>query len=158
MTIRGPFAFLLVLVLLLSLAGNLLIAGFVGGRAFGPRGPGGPANEIERIAAIGPRTFPSEIRDQIERAAAAQRDAMHARFDAVQEARDRMFAAMRADPFDPAALAAANADLRAATTALQEAGQEIILKAISDAPPAVRAKIRSSRGPGPGGPRGPGPF
>jgi hypothetical protein len=44
--------------------------------------------------------------------------------------------------------------VRAATTALQEAGQDIVAKAISDAPADVRAKIRVSRGgpPGPGGP------
>jgi hypothetical protein len=82
---------------------------------------------------------------------------MRARLDDVQNARRRMFEAMRADPFNPQELQAANAELRSATDALQQAGQQIVLEAVADAPPDVRRKIRPPRGPGPGQDPGPGP-
>ena len=56
---------------------------------------------------------------------------------------------MRADPFDPAALEAAYADLRDKTNALQEAGQKIVLDAVAHAPPDVRKRIGPPRGPFP---------
>jgi hypothetical protein len=61
----------------------------------------------------------------------------------------RMFEAMRADPFDPATLDAAFADLRMTTTELQQAGQQIVADAVAEAPPDVRARIRPPRGPFP---------
>lgn len=151
MTLRGPLAVVIALALLLSLATNLLVVGFVGGRFFGPHfgPPPGPGGEIERIVAIGARAFPPKIRDNIGKLAEGERDDMHARFDAVQEARQRMYAAMRADPFDRAAVEAAFADLTAKTDALQAAGQEIVLKALEQATPAERARIRPSHGPFP---------
>jgi uncharacterized membrane protein len=145
-TIRGPLAIILGIVLLASLATNLLIAGFVGARLFGPPRPGG---EIERIVAIGVQAFPPEIRDVIEQDARAQRDQMKSLFDAARDARRKMFEAMRADPFDPAALDAAYADVRAKTNALQEAGQKIVLDAIAKAPADVRQHIGPPRGPFP---------
>ena len=74
---------------------------------------------------------------------------MRARLDSVQEARRQMFEAMRADPFDAAALNAAYADLRAKTNDLQEAGQAIVTDAIAKATPEVRSRIRPPRGPFP---------
>jgi hypothetical protein len=60
-----------------------------------------------------------------------------------------MFEAMRADPFDAAALDAAYANLRDKTAALQEAGQQIVAEAVAGAPADVRARIRPPRGPFP---------
>ena len=145
MTIRGPFAIGLIVVVFLSLAANLLVAGFIVARIADPR----PGGDIERIVAIGIRAFPPEIRDAIAAAAEAKRDEMRARLDDVQNARQRMFDAMRAEPFDRAALEAAYADLRARTNELQQAGQEIMLDAVANAPPDVRARIRPPRGPFP---------
>ena len=146
MTIRGPLAAVLGVALLISVAVNLVIAGFVGSRFFGPPRPGG---EIERVVAIGVRAFPPEIRDAIKRETDAERDQMRARFDAVRDARKTMFEAMRADPFDSAKLKAAYDDLRAKTDALQEAGQQIVFDAVAKAPPDVRRRIRPPRGPFP---------
>ena len=145
MTIRGPLAIALIVVVFLSLAANLVVAGFVVSRFAGPR----PGGDIERIVAIGIRAFPPEIRDAIEAATQAKRDEMRARLDAVQDARLRMFEAMRANPFDEAALRAAYADVRDKTAALQAAGQDIVFDAVINAPPDVRARIRPPRGPFP---------
>ena len=60
-----------------------------------------------------------------------------------------MFEAMRADPFDRAALDAAFADVRTETNDVQTIGQEIVAAAIADASPQVRARIRPPRGPFP---------
>ncbi|MEJ0012081.1 MAG: periplasmic heavy metal sensor [Bauldia sp.] len=146
MIIRGPLAVVLLLALLVSIAVNLTIAGFAFAHFAGPR----PGGEVERIVAIGIRAFPPEIQKAIADGSKAKRDEMKAKLDAVQDARRRMFDAMRADPFDPAALDAAYADLRARTTDLQLVGQGVVADALAHAPADVRARIRPpppSRGP-----------
>jgi uncharacterized membrane protein len=145
LTIRGPFAIGLIVVVFLSLAANLVVAGFVVTRFIGPR----PGGDIERIVAIGIRAFPPEIRDAIMKQADSKRGEMRARLDDIQAARQRMFEAMRATPFDRAALEAAYADVRTRTNELQQAGQEIMLDAVANASPAVRSQIRPPRGPFP---------
>lgn len=146
MTIRGPFAVTLLVLLFVSLAANLLVAGFVVARFAGhPPGPG----EIDRIVALGVRVFPPEIQGDIMDQVRAHRDALRARVQAVQAARRQMFAAMRAQPFDRAALDAAFANVRSATADVQTVGQNIVADAIANAPPNVRAQIRASRGPFP---------
>jgi uncharacterized membrane protein len=144
LTVRGPLLIALAAVLLVSLAGNLVVAGFTFSR-FGPR----PGSDIERIVAIGIRAFPPEIQKAIVDGSKAKRDEMRARFDDVRDARQRMFEAMRADPFDPAALETAYADVRQKTNVLQEAGQQIVLDAVANASPEVRSRIRPPRGPFP---------
>ena len=146
MIIRGPLAIIFAVVLLLSVATNLLVAGFVVARLHGPPPPG---DDIERIVAIGIRAFPPEIQKAISEGAQARRDDVRTRVDAVQEARRKMFEAMRADPFDQAALEATYADLRAKTNDLQQVGQEIALDAVAKASPDVRQLIRPPHGPFP---------
>ncbi len=146
MTIRGPLAIALLVVVFLSLAANLIVAGFIVSRVAGPPRPDG---EIERIVAIGIRAFPPEIQKAIGDGSRDKRDEMKVKLDAVKDARRAMFDAMRADPFDPAALDAAYANLRAKTTDLQEIGQEIVADALTKAPADVRARIRPPRGPFP---------
>jgi uncharacterized membrane protein len=146
LTIRGPLAIVFAAVLLLSVATNLVIAGFVVARLNGPPPPG---DDIERIVAIGIRAFPPEIQKAISQGARAKGDELRTRVNAVQDARRRMFEAMRADPFDQAALEAAYADLRAKTNDLQQVGQEITLDAVAQAPADIRQRIRPPRGPFP---------
>lgn len=146
MTIRGPFAVTLLVVLLVSLAANLMIAGFVVSRFAGP-GPGG--GEIDRIVSLGIRAFPREIQGDIMDQLRAHRGEFRARLDAVRAARQQMFEAMRADPFNRAALDGAFTDLRDKTNAIQAIGQTIVADAIANAPPDVRARIRPPRGPFP---------
>lgn len=145
MTIRGPFAVTLLVVLFVSVAANLLIAGFVAARVAGPR----PGGEIERIVAMGIRAFPREIRQGVESRVRSGRDEFRAKLDEIRDAHERMFAAMRAEPFDRAGLEAAFADVREKTNALQAAGQELVADAVAEAPPEVRGRIRPPRGPFP---------
>ncbi len=147
MTIRGPFAVTLLVVLFVSLAANLIIAGFVVARVAGPR-PGG-IGEIDRIVALGIRAFPPEIQGDIRDQVRAHRNEFRAGLDAVQVARQQMFAAMRADPFDRAALDQAFATVRSTTNTVQAVGQSIVADAIAHAPADVRARIRPQRGPFP---------
>ncbi len=146
MIIRGPLAIVFAVVLLLSVATNLVIAGFVVARLNSPPPAG---NDIERIVAIGIRAFPPKYRRRSRRPCGRSADDVRERVDAVKEARRKMFEAMRANPFDQAALEAAYADLRAKTNDLQEVGQEITLQAVANAPPDVRQRIRPPRGPFP---------
>ncbi len=148
MTIRGPFAVTLLVVLFVSLAANVMIAGFVVSRVADFR-PGGGPGEIDRIVALGIRAFPREIQGDIMNQTRAHRREFRAGLDAVQAARQRMFAAMRANPFDRAALDQAFADVRSTTNDVQTIGQTIVADAIANAPPNVRARIRPPRGPFP---------
>lgn len=145
MTVGKPWAIAILTVFFLSLAANLVIAGFSVARFAGPR----PISVIERIVAIGIRAFPPPIQDAIQTGARDRGQEVRGRLDAVQAARMRMFDAMRADRFDAAALDAAFADLRAQTTELQHVGQEIVAAAVANAPADVRARIRPPRGPFP---------
>ena len=60
-----------------------------------------------------------------------------------------MFRAMRADPFDKAALDRTYLKLRMATDDLQRAGQEIVAEVLAETPPGERHKIRHRRRPPP---------
>ncbi len=149
MTIRGPFAVTLIVLLFVSLAANLMIAGFTVARFTGPGGPGGGVGDIDRIVALGIRAFPREIQGDIRDQVRAHRREFRSGLDAVQGARQQMFAAMRADPFDRAALDAAFADVRSTTNEVQMIGQNIVADAIANAPANVRKRIRPPRGPFP---------
>jgi len=146
MTIGRPWAIAILALLFLSVASNLVVAGFALQR-FGPRPP--RDNMIERIVAIGIRAFPPSIQDTIQAGVRNERDQIRARLDGVQAARQQMFEAMRADPFDPAALDAAFAEFRQRTGDLQQAGQGIVGRAVAAAPADERSQIRPPRGPFP---------
>jgi uncharacterized membrane protein len=145
-TIRGPFAVVLLVLLFASVAANLVVAGFTLGRFAGPR----PGADIDRILALGMRGFPPEIQRGIAERVHAERDTLRDRIRAIQDARRKAFDAMRADPFDRGALSSAFADVRTETGAVQAFGQEIVTDAVAAAPPDVRKLIRPPRG-GPGG-------
>ncbi len=145
MTIRGPFAVTLLVVLFVSLAANLMIAGFTVSRFGGPPSGG----EIDRIVALGIHAFPPEMQGDIREQVRAHRGEFRRSLDAIQGARQRMFEAMRANPFDRAALDTAFNDVRTTTDDAQKIGQTIIADAIANAPPDVRARIRPPRGPFP---------
>ncbi len=141
MTIKGPFAITIMVLLFLSLSANLVIAGFTLARVSGPR----PGGEIERIVAIGVQAFPEQIRKTIARQAREDREALRGKLNLVEEARRQMFAAMRAEPLDQGVLELAYQSLREATVELQRAGQDIVTQALAGAPPEVRRRIRQHR-------------
>ena len=145
MTIGRPLAIALLALLILSVAGNLVVAGFAVARFAGPR----PGGEVERIVALGIRAFPPEIRQAITESTRQQRDKFRAMVDETRNARMRMFEAMRAEPFDRARLEAAYADLRSRTNDIQALGQSIVAEAVAQASAETRSKIRPPRGPFP---------
>lgn len=146
MTIGKPWAIAILVVLFVSVAANLVVAGFAASRFGGP--PRHP-DLIERIVAIGIRAFPPAIRSGIQARSEERREELRGLIDSVQDSRMRMVDAMRANPFDAAALEAAFADMRVSVTELQDAGQAIVGEAVAAAPPDVRAQIRLGRGPFP---------
>jgi hypothetical protein len=143
-TIRGPLAWVFAVVLLLSVAANLLIAGLVLGRLHGPPLPDG---DFQHVLSMVVRPFPPEIQQSILTAAAADREELNQQYDALQAARRRAFDAMRADPFDRAALDSAHADFRNGAEAMQQRIQNLEADAIAKAPADVRQKIRPPRRP-----------
>jgi len=142
MTIRGPWAIALVVVLAVSLAANFIVAGFAAARLSG-FGPGGA---LENLVALGIRSYPPEIRRAILGEALSDRSDLRAGLDAIRAAREKMFAAMRAEPFDAAALDQAFAEVRQKTAALQQVGQGIVGRAVAAASPEVRARITAPPG------------
>jgi uncharacterized protein (DUF2236 family) len=146
MTIGKPWAIAIFVALFVSVAANLMIAGFAASRFGGP--PRHP-DLIERIVAIGIRAFPPAIRSGIQLRSDERREELRVLIDSVEDSRMRMVDAMRANPFDAAALEAAFADMRVRVTDLQAAGQEIVGEAIAAAPADARAQIRLGRGPFP---------
>jgi uncharacterized membrane protein len=150
-TIRGPFAVFLLLLLFVSLAANFMVAGFVAaGRLNAPRPAAATAAvDVDRVLANAVSGFPTELQRAIAEAGKANRPQLRARLDAVQKARQEMFDAMRAQPFDPVALDAAFADYRMSTAALQKVGEDLVAKALVTVPPTVRSKIKPPQ-PAPG--------
>jgi uncharacterized membrane protein len=142
MTIRGPFAILLSVVLIVSLAANFLVLGFAAARFAGVGPFGGDIGAIERIVALGARAFPRALRHEIGGQLGRHRGELRAALDEVRDARRRMFAVMAAEPFDRAALDAAFAEVRAATDRLQLLGQDLVGDVVERAPPEERARIR----------------
>jgi len=142
MTIRGPFAFILVGLLIVSLAANFLIVGFAAARFHG--GFDGP-DAIDRIVALGARSFPRELRHQIGDQLGRHRGELRAALGDLGQARREMFRLMATDTLDRAALNAAFADVRAKTARLQQLGQELVEEVLIDAPPEERARIRSPK-------------
>jgi hypothetical protein len=137
MIIRGRLAIVLLTVLVLSLAVNFVVAGFVIARSLGL----GRLGPVEQIVAIGARAFPGEIRRAIVAEALGDGAALRDDLAELRAARQRAFDAMRAEPFDRAALDAAFAEVRARTDRLQTTGQGIVADAVAAAPAEVRREI-----------------
>ncbi len=151
MTIRGPFAVTLLVVLFVSLAANLVIAGFTVARFAngGPPGFGGGAADLDRLVTLGIGAFPPEIQDDIRQRVQEERPKFRDYLMGLRQTRQEMFDAMRARDFNRKALDHAFADLRDELNGMQIIGQNIMADAVAAAPPDVRARIRPPRGPFP---------
>ena len=140
MTLRGPFAVVLLMLLFVSLAANFLVAGFVVARVNAPAA--GANADVDRVVAAAVRGFPQEIQRAIADSTKANRPQIRTRLEAVQRARQDLFEAMRAQPFNQPSLEKAFADYRTSVAALQKAGEDVMTQAIAQAPPDVRRKIK----------------
>lgn len=129
-----PLAKRLAIGLLISIALNLLCAGFLLGRGlhFG-RGRKGPAQSLEDTRAL---RHPA-----LRRAYAAERGQVKGRRDAVRQARARVSEALRTEPFQPARLEQSLGELRSETTKTQELLHRALVKAARDGTPEARREL-----------------
>ncbi|HEY6556721.1 MAG TPA: periplasmic heavy metal sensor [Polyangiaceae bacterium] len=132
-----PLAKRLAIGLLISIALNLLCAGFLLGRGLrGGRGRQGPARSLEDGQAL---RHPA-----LRRAYEAERGHVKGRRDAVRQARARVSEALRIEPFQPARLEQSLAELRSETTKTQELVHRALVKAAREGTPEARSEL--SRG------------
>jgi uncharacterized membrane protein len=98
---------------------------------------------LERSFGLGAlmQTYPPSVRREVREKVLADRLTLRAVIADLRDARQRMFAAMRADPLDREALARAMADVRAKTTALQAFFQSALAASLEETPAAERKKI-----------------
>jgi uncharacterized membrane protein len=136
-TIRGGWAWALVIALVLSVGLNLFGAGVAVSLMRVREAASGIVRDVAGLSA----RFPPELRRGMRRALFVEREALRDDLAALSEARAAMFEAMRAEPFDPAAVAAAMAEVRARTTALQARAQGAALEALREADAGTRALI-----------------
>ncbi|SHE96289.1 Uncharacterized membrane protein [Kaistia soli DSM 19436] len=138
MTLTGRTAIAVLAALVISLVVNFGLAGFLVARSVPQRDPPALA---ERLSALGPRVLPPELRTQAAAALKPDTPALRAAFRAVRDARQAVFAAMRADPYDRNAVAAALATLRDRLDTVNAIGQTAILDVLDQAPADLRAGI-----------------
>jgi Spy/CpxP family protein refolding chaperone len=139
------------IVLVVSLALNLFVVSAVavdavtdGGwtRSFlgmhGGRGPGllGLPNPRELRAIL-----PEQDRAVLDSTMEAHRTQFHERFEAIGAARDAVTAAIKTEPFDPAKLEAAFADLSARWRAVSAEAQAMLTDLVTHLSPEGRAKL-----------------
>jgi hypothetical protein len=136
-TIRGPLAVVLLVVLALSLALNFAGIGFAAARYMALRQ--GPS--VERLVELGVRSFPPEIRRRILSEAIGERGDLRDALTGLGAARQQLFSALKADPYDQAAVDAAAAAVQEKTVALEKLGHGILSRAVAGVPADVRAKI-----------------
>jgi uncharacterized membrane protein len=135
---RRRTAVILAICLLISLALNLFMAGaFLAGRWMNRP----VASAVEAVM----RSYPPALRDEVKRKLFQDRESLRAAITDLAAARQRMFALMRADPLDEAALRDAMAEVRIKTMAVQARLQAALLASLKEAPAAEREKIEPPR-------------
>jgi uncharacterized membrane protein len=88
------------------------------------------------------RTYPPSLRHDVRERLRAEPGKVRAAIVDLHDARERMFAVMRADPLDKEALQRAMADVRVKTTALQALLQSALADSLEQAPLSERQKIK----------------
>jgi uncharacterized membrane protein len=126
------------ILLVVSLAANLLLIGFVVGQLLHhpPHERGGPMT-IERITS----GLPPEVREAVRADLREHRPQIAEKIAAVRAAQADVRAAIGAEPFDPARLQAAFAVIRDRRKAVQEEVQAAAVEAIGKLPPETRRKL-----------------
>jgi len=129
---------------LVSLALNLLIAGVVGGWMLSPRGwhrPGptdlGDAQGLVGSAFV--RALPDAQRRQLLKDIFHDRGQLRQNRDSLRQQFETLLTAIRADPFDPAAIEALLEDQRQTAGHRQKIGESLILKRLSEMTPQERS-------------------
>ncbi|HUN51932.1 MAG TPA: periplasmic heavy metal sensor [Candidatus Sulfotelmatobacter sp.] len=126
------------ILLVASLAVNLLLIGFLVGHMLHPpwHERGGPLT-IEHITGA----LPPEVRDAVRASLRDRRPQIAERMAAVRQARADVRAAIEAEPFDAQRLQTAFATLRDRSQAVQEDVAAAVVEAISKLPPDARREL-----------------
>jgi uncharacterized membrane protein len=133
-------------VLFVSLALNLFFLGALGATAVRQWWPQPPAalepsrNAAERIDRLAATLSPSDA-EKLRAQFRSREHALEAAHSAYRGAQDAVRAALRAEPFDIAALHSAMADTRSARQALDVALHEVIAAAAAQMSPAGRGRL-----------------
>jgi uncharacterized membrane protein len=126
-------------VLALSVGLNLFLAALLVAHLLRDRDeePTTPSARIERIAA----SLPQADGDKLRAAMRAASGPITAELDDLHAAQDKVRAALRADPFDPAALRQAMQEARARHAAMSAAVQDVVAAAAAEMSPVGRAGL-----------------
>lgn len=138
MTLRGGWAIGVLVALAVSLALNFTLGGFVSARMFMPHPP--PRGGFSTFMTAADRAFPQEMREAL-RDDLFNDPSVKTHFEALRADRRKMFAVMRAEPFDPDALKSVLDEIQANTSALQQAGHAALERIVAQTPADVRARI-----------------
>ncbi|WP_343718446.1 periplasmic heavy metal sensor [Inquilinus sp.] len=137
--LRRRTTLILAIALTASLCFNLFLGGaWLAGRWFEQR--------VETVAASAMRAYPPELRRDVLRRLLQDRADLRSAVGGLREARQRMFAVMRADPLDRGALDAAMAEVRARTGDVQALLQSALAASLAEMPAGDRAKIQPPAG------------
>ena len=136
MIISGRWAWVLLIVLFLSLGANFFVLGFLSNRTGFWRGARGPAPIAHLLA-----DFPPEQRRAIGRRLWQDRSDFRATADAIQDKRREISQAFRAPQIDALRLRDLMRDVRELTAKLQERTQESLIDIVSRLPLEERARI-----------------
>jgi uncharacterized membrane protein len=139
MNIGKPWIVGFLLLLVLSLAGNLFIGGVVLGRQFSQTQ--GPA--VSQVVRAFFDTFPEEARPVVRRHLRANTVDIILHVRRILAARGHVADVLSSPEVDEAALANAFLEIRESTASLQELIHRILIEAIGELPPEVRAQWKS---------------
>lgn len=140
MTIRGPWAIVALVCLVLSLAGNLFIAGIFVGRGLTGQPPPLQAQTQRSPIAAMMSGLPGEARAQVRAQLNAVRPDVARELGSLREARRAVVEGLRRPEIDQEALRRAMQDVRTSTSAAQEVVQEAVIRAAADIPADQRTR------------------
>lgn len=139
---RRPGLLALIVLLVASLAANLVVAGFVLQRALDARGGAERLSERAAYAVVG--HLPDAVRDPLLRAIVSQKPELERAAKDIRRSRREVRAAMRAEPLDAARLRAALAQTRDRSQALLSIIDDQIVAAMPAIPAGDRATIKAN--------------
>lgn len=137
MSVRRPHTIVFG-VLAVSIALNLVAAGYIGFVGFRPKPP---PHTVETTIDFVTRRFPGPVAEAVRAKLEERRDELHRTLRAMKEARRATRDAMSDVPFDPERADAAFADARAKGADFQRVIHSAIVEALPGTPEAERAKI-----------------
>lgn len=141
MTLRGKTAWAVVVLLLISLAVNFFIGGYMLSRERLYR----PFEERANFGVM--RGLPKDIRNDIRKSFRDHRAELRANRRALLDARAELYTILRADPFDRAAYDKTAAEIRDLLGEMAVVAEKIIGDTIEEIPADIRAKIKPPKAP-----------